>query len=130
TITGPKSVEVKLPDGNVEKIEATKGIVIATGATTIELPTFKFDPPRIIGAKEAVSLREIPKRLLVIGGGIIGLELGMVYQKFGSQLTVVEALPNILNGVDEECAKIVERKIVKKGGTIFKNAKALGHERQ
>jgi dihydrolipoamide dehydrogenase len=130
TITGPKTVEVKLPDGTVEKIEATKAIVVATGATTIELPTFKFDGKQIIGAKEAVSLREIPKRLLVIGGGIIGLELGMVYQKFGSQLTVVEALPDILTGVDPDCAKIVERKILKRGGTIFKNAKALGHEKQ
>jgi dihydrolipoamide dehydrogenase len=130
TITGPKTVEVKLPDGTIEKLEATKGIVIATGSTTIEIPTFKFDGKQIIGAKEAVSLREVPKRLLVIGGGIIGLELGMVYQKLGANLTVVEALPNILNGVDEECAKVVERKITKKGGTIFKGAKALGYEKQ
>jgi len=130
TITGPRTVEVKLPDGGTETLEATKGIVIATGSTTIELPTFKFDGQQIIGAKEAVSLRQIPKRLLVIGGGIIGLELGMVYQKFGSQLIVVEALPDILTGVDVECAKIVERRIVKHGGTIYKSAKALGYEKQ
>ena len=130
TITGPKTVSVQLPDGSTETIEATKGIVIATGSTTIEIPTFKFDPPRIIGAKEAISLREIPKRLLVIGGGIIGLELGMVYQKFGSQLTVVEALPDILTGVDPDCAKLVERRILKHGGTIHKKAKALGYEKQ
>ena len=130
TVTGPKTVEVKLPDGSTETFEATKGIIVATGSSTIEIPTFKFDGKQIIGAKEAVSLRTIPKRLLVIGGGIIGLELGMVYQKFGSQLTVVEALPQILTGVDEECAKLVERKIVKKGGTIHKNAKALGYEKQ
>ena len=84
TITGPRTVSVQLPDGTTETIEATKAIVIATGSTTIEIPSFKFDGKQIIGAKEAVSLREIPKRLLVIGGGIIGLELGMVYQKFGS----------------------------------------------
>jgi dihydrolipoamide dehydrogenase len=130
TITGPKTVSVQTAEGTTETFEATKGIVIATGASTIELPTFKFDPPRVIGAKEAVSLREIPKRLLVIGGGIIGLELGMVYQKLGAQLTVVEALPQILTGVDAECAKIVERRIVKHGGTIFVNAKALGYEKQ
>lgn len=129
-VTGPHQVEVKLPDGSVEKIEATKGIVVATGSSTIEIPSFKFDGKQIIGAKEAVSLREVPKRLLVIGGGIIGLELGMTYQKFGSQLTVVEALPQILTGVDEECAKLVERKITKKGGTIYKGAKALGVEKQ
>jgi dihydrolipoamide dehydrogenase len=129
TITGPKTVSVQTEQG-VETFEATKGIVIATGATTIEIPTFKFDPPFVIGAKEAVSLRQIPKRLVVIGGGIIGLELGMVYQKFGSQLTVLEALPQILTGVDAECAKVVERKIVKHGGTIFTKAKALGYEKQ
>jgi dihydrolipoamide dehydrogenase len=130
TVTGPRTVSVQNAEGQVETYEATKGIVIATGASTIELPTFKFDPPRVIGAKEAVSLREIPKRLLVIGGGIIGLELGMVYQKFGSQLTVVEALPQILTGVDPECAKVVERRILKHGGAIFTNAKALGYEKQ
>jgi dihydrolipoamide dehydrogenase len=130
TIVGPNRVEVTLPDGSKEQIEATKGIVVATGSSTIEIPSFKFDGKQIIGAKEAVSLREIPKRLLVIGGGIIGLELGMVYQKLGSELTVVEALPSILTGVDEDCAKIVERRIVKHGGKILKNAKALGYEKQ
>jgi dihydrolipoamide dehydrogenase len=130
TITGPRTVSVAKADGTTETFEATKGIVLATGSTTIEIPTFKFDHKQIIGAKDAVSLREIPKRLLVIGGGIIGLELGMVYQKFGSQLTVVEALPDILTGVDRDCANVVERRIVKLGGAIHKKAKALGYEKQ
>ncbi|AUX47941.1 dihydrolipoamide dehydrogenase [Sorangium cellulosum] len=130
TVVGPKRVDVTLPDGSVEQVEATKAIVIATGATTIEIPTFKFDGDTIIGAKEAVSLRRIPKRLLVIGGGVIGLELGMVYQAFGSELTVVEALPELLTGVDPDCTKVVERKIEKRGGKIYKGAKALGHEKQ
>jgi dihydrolipoamide dehydrogenase len=104
--------------------------VLATGSTTIEIPTFKFDGKQVIGAKEAVSLRQVPKRLCVIGGGIIGLELGMVYQKLGSQLTVLEALPKILTGVDAECAKVVERKIVKLGGKIHTNAKAMGYDKQ
>ncbi len=130
TIVGPKRVDVTLPDGSVEQIEATKAIVIATGSTTIEIPTFKFDGDAIIGAKEAVSLRRIPKRLLVIGGGVIGLELGMVYQAFGAELTVVEALPDLLTGVDPDCTKIVERRIEKRGGKIYKGAKALGYEKQ
>src|SRR6202012_922661 len=99
TITGPRTVSVQTAEG-VETFEATKGIVIATGSTTIEIPTFKFDPPFVIGAKEAVSLRQIPKRLVVIGGGALGLELGMTYQKFGSTITVLEALPQILTGTD------------------------------
>ena len=129
TVTGANTVRVDRKDGATETFEA-KAIVVATGATTIEIPTFKFDPPRVIGAKEAVSLREIPRRLLVIGGGIIGLELGMVYQLFGSELTVVEALPDLLTGVDPDCVKLVERNIQKRGGKIFKNAKALGYETQ
>ena len=129
-LTSPNTVEVTKADGSKESFKADKAVVLATGASTIEIPTFKFDGKKIIGAREAVSLREIPKRLLVIGGGIIGLELGMVYQKFGSQLTVLEALPGILNGVDADCAKVVERRITKHGGTIHVGAKALGYETQ
>lgn len=130
TLLSPTTVEVKLPDGGVEQFEATKGIVLATGSSTIEIPAFKFDGKQVIGAREAVSLREIPKRLLVIGGGVIGLELGMVYQKLGAQLTVVEALPELLTGIDAECTKVVERRILKRGGAIHKNAKALGYDKQ
>ena len=129
-LASPNTVEVTKADGSKETFKADKAVVLATGASTIEIPTFKFDGKKIIGAREAVSLREIPKRLLVIGGGIIGLELGMVYQKFGSQLTVLEALPSILNGVDPDCAKVVERRITKHGGTIHVGAKALGYETQ
>ncbi len=128
-LVGKNRVDVTKADGTVEQIEA-KNIVLATGSSTIEIPSFKFDDKQIIGAKEAVSLRQVPKRLLVIGGGVIGLELGMVYQAFGAQLTVVEFLPNLLNGVDQDCVKVVERKITKRGGKIYKNAKAMGYERQ
>ena len=128
TLTGPNTIEIAGADGKTETIEA-KSIVIATGATTIELPTFKFDGKQIIGAREAVSLREIPKRLLVIGGGVIGLELGMVYQKLGAELVVVEALPTLLPGTDPDCSAVVEKRLVKLGGKVFKNAKALGYEK-
>jgi dihydrolipoamide dehydrogenase len=77
-----------------------------------------------------VSLREIPQRLLVIGGGIIGMELGGAYQRLGSALTVVEALPNLLTGVDADVAAVVERAYVKHGAKILKGAKALGYEYQ
>jgi dihydrolipoamide dehydrogenase len=129
-VTGPKQVTVKTREGTTEVIEATKAIVIATGSSTIEIPSFKFDGKRVIGAKEAVSLREIPKRLLVIGGGVIGLELGGAYQRMGSELTVVEALPNLLTGVDLDVAAVVERAYTKHGAKILKTAKALGYEPQ
>jgi dihydrolipoamide dehydrogenase len=129
-VTGPKTVTVKTREGTTEVIEAKKGIVVATGASTIEISSFKFDGKQIIGAKEAVSLREIPRRLLVIGGGIIGMELGGAYQHLGSELTVVEALPTVLTGIDPDVAGVVERLYVKRGAKILKGAKALGYERQ
>jgi dihydrolipoamide dehydrogenase len=129
TLTGKDTVEVKRKDGSTESFKANKAIVIATGASTIELEGFVFDGDKIIGAKEAVSLAHVPKRLLVIGGGIIGLELGSVYQKLGSELTVCEALPDLLTGTDPDCVKVVERKLVKHGAKIFKKAFAKGVEK-
>src|SRR5271165_2342288 len=129
-VTGPKQVTVKTREGGTEVIEASKAIVVATGSSTIEIPSFKFDGKRVIGAREAVSLREIPRRLLVIGGGIIGMELGGAYQRLGSELTVVEALPNVLTGVDADVAAVVERAYVKHGAKILKGAKALGYEQE
>jgi dihydrolipoamide dehydrogenase len=128
-LVGKDTVEVTTKDGAKEILKATKGIVIATGSSTVEIPTFKFDGKQIIGAKEAVSLREIPKRLLVIGGGVIGLELGTVYQKLGSELFVAEAQPNLLGTHDQDCVKLVERKLVKHGAKIFKKALAKGYEK-
>ena len=129
-VVAKNKVEVKTNEGATETIEATKAIVIATGSSTIEIPTFKFDGSQIIGAREAVSLQSVPKRLLVIGGGVIGLELGSVYQKLGSELTVVEATAGLLPGVDPDLTAVVEKRLVKHGAKIFKGAKALGYEKQ
>jgi dihydrolipoamide dehydrogenase len=115
-------------NGNVEVLVA-KSIVIATGSATIQIPGFEFDGKTVIGAREAVSLSQIPRRLAVIGGGVIGLELGMVYQAFGSELSVVELTPNLLPGTDPDCVKLVERTITKRGGKILKGAKAERFER-
>lgn len=128
-VTGPHQVEVTLADDTREQYEATKAIVVAAGATTIEIPSLPFDGKRVIGAREAVSLRTIPKRLCVIGGGVIGLELGTVYQALGSKLTIVEALPQLLTGVEPDCTQVVERKLTRRGATIYKNAKAKSVER-
>lgn len=129
-VISPHAVEVVLPDGNRETHEAGKAIVIATGASTVAIPGFSFDGTQVIGAREAVGLRRIPKRLCVIGGGVIGLELGTVYKKLGSELTVVEALPQLLTGIDTDCVQVVERKLTRQGARILKNAKALACERQ
>jgi dihydrolipoamide dehydrogenase len=128
-VTGPRTVEVKTAEGTIETLEATKAIVVATGSSTIEIPAFKFDGKQVIGAREAVSLREIPKRILVIGGGVIGMELGCVYQKLGSEITVVEMTASLLPGVDPECTAVVEKRFVKHGGKVMKSARAAGYER-
>lgn len=128
-IASRRSVVVTAGDGSTSELEASRGIVVATGAKTIEIPSLPFDGKQVIGAREAVSLREVPKRLCVIGGGVIGLELGSVYQKLGSELTVVEALPQLLTGVEPDCTQVVERKLKKAGAKILKQAKALGYER-
>jgi len=124
-----KTLEVTTKSGEKRRITATKGIVVATGSATIQVPGFEFDGKTIIGAREAVSLRTLPKRLVVIGGGVIGLELGMVYQTLGVELTVVELTPSLLPGVDPDCVKVVEKNITKRGGKVLKNTRAERYER-
>jgi dihydrolipoamide dehydrogenase len=126
-LIGPRTIEVEGKSGK-SRLTASKGIVIATGSATIQVPGFEFDGQRIIGAREAVSLRKVPKRLVVIGGGVIGLELGMVYQSFGSELTVVELTNSLLPGIDPDCTRIVERTIQKRGGKILKGTRADRYE--
>jgi dihydrolipoamide dehydrogenase len=120
----PHTLEVAGHDGSKRRLRAKKGIAVATGSATIQIPGFDFDGMRVIGAREAVSLRRIPRRLVVIGGGVIGLELGMVYQGFGAELTVIELTETLLPGVDPDCIKVVERALTKRGAKIFKSAKA------
>ncbi len=122
-------VEVTEKGGGKRRISASKAIVIASGSATIQVPGLEFDGEIIIGAREAVSLRKIPERLVVVGGGVIGLELGMVYQAFGSQLTVVELTGSLLPGIDPDCVKLVERAITKRGGRVLKGTRAEKVER-
>ena len=127
-VAGHRSVAITTREGTTETVEVTKGIVIATGSSTIEIPGFRFDGTRVIGAKQAVSLREVPKRLVVVGGGAIGMELGGAYQRFGSEIAIVETLPHLLTGVDPDVVAVVERKYTTRGAKILKNAKALGYD--
>ncbi len=124
-LTGPRTVVVTGGDGATTELVAERAVVIATGSSTIEVPGFEFDGTRVIGAREAVSLRAVPRRLLVIGGGVIGLELGGVYQALGAELTVVELMPTLLPGVDPECVQVVERRLRKRGAAVLTRAKAL-----
>jgi dihydrolipoamide dehydrogenase len=104
-------------------IEAAN-IVLATGSRPIEIPGFTYDGNRIVDSTGALAFREVPGRLLVIGGGYIGLEIGTLYAKLGSKVTVVEALPAILPGTDPELAQVVARKLKKMGVEVLTGAKA------
>jgi dihydrolipoamide dehydrogenase len=127
TFVGPNALDVKKPDGTVVRVEA-KSIVIATGSRPVQIPGFTFDDKRVIDSTGALALTEIPKRMAVVGGGYIGLELGTVFAKLGTKVTVVEALPTILNGMDPECVAVVQRKLKKLGVEILTEVKAKGWE--
>ncbi|MCE9574806.1 MAG: dihydrolipoyl dehydrogenase [Deltaproteobacteria bacterium] len=107
---------------------AAKNVVIATGSRPIEIPGFKPDGKRIIDSTGALALDAVPARMIVIGGGYIGLELGMVYAKFGTKVTVVEALPSILASMDKECVAVLAKKLRKMGVEVLVNTKARSWE--
>ena len=123
-IVSPTKIEVKTKDG-VMAIEA-QAIVVASGSRPIQIPGFAVDNVKILDSTGALALGEIPKRLVVIGGGYIGLELGMMYAKLGSAVTVVEGTPTLLPGNDPELVQVVARKMKKLGITSFLEAKAKG----
>jgi dihydrolipoamide dehydrogenase len=129
TFVSPNAIEVSAGDGEKTRLEAG-AFIVATGGKPVEIPGFPFDGKDVWSAKEAVDLPEIPKRLVCIGGGVIGMELGTVYAKLGSQVTFVEALPQILTGVDPEAVRLVQKGIRQRGGTVHVNAKAKGYERK
>jgi dihydrolipoamide dehydrogenase len=123
-ITGPKSVEVTTADGTKTTYTATKGIVVATGASVIQIPGFEVDGETVITAQEAVSLKSAPERMVIIGGGVIGLELGMVYMKLGTKVTVVELMDQLLPGTDPDLVRVVQKHLRQGGVEVFTEAKA------
>jgi dihydrolipoamide dehydrogenase len=120
-------VDVALNDGKTESYKA-KNVIIATGSIPIELPFLKFDEKRVLSNIGALTIPEVPKHLVVIGGGVIGLELGSVWRRLGAKVTVVELMPTILPGNDEEIIKEADKTFRKQGldlrvGTKVTNAK-------
>jgi dihydrolipoamide dehydrogenase len=128
SFVSPKSVEVILQNGSKTMIEFDQAIV-ACGSKSIEIPGFKIDGKDVVDSKEALDWTVAPKRLAVIGGGVIGLEIGMLFQKFGTQVTVVELGDQLLPGTDKEVAKAIEKICTKRKIAIHLNAKALGYEK-
>jgi dihydrolipoamide dehydrogenase len=118
------TVELTGGDGKGKTTITADHIVVATGSRPIEIPGFKFDGQRIVDSTGALDFAAVPEKLTVIGGGYIGIEIGTLYAKLGSKVTVVEALPNILAGNDPEIVQLVARKLKKLGVEVLTGAKA------
>jgi dihydrolipoamide dehydrogenase len=121
-IAAPGRIEVKSADGKTETVE-TKAIVIATGSDVARLKGIAIDEQRIVSSTGALALSKVPAKLLVVGAGVIGLELGSVWRRLGAQVHVVEFLDRILPGMDLDVAKSFQRLLQKQGITFKLSSK-------
>lgn len=119
-----KTLEVKSSSGT--DTYTAKAFVIATGSRVVQIPSLPFNGKNIVSSTEALDFEEVPKKLVVVGGGFIGVEIGTAYAKLGSEVTIVEALDAILPTTDKELVTVVEKKMKKLGITVITSAKALG----
>jgi dihydrolipoamide dehydrogenase len=128
-LAAPNAVEARAKDGTVRAITA-KNIIVATGSDVAALPGVTIDEQQIVSSTGALSLKEPPKRLLVVGGGYIGLELGSVWRRLGSKVTVVEFLDRITPGLDGEVAKQFQRILTRQGMAFQLSTKVTGVDRK
>src|SRR5438128_2299111 len=124
-ILGTGKVEVEGNDRKTQAVE-TKNIVIATGSDIAQLKGIEIDERRIVSSTGALSLDKVPASLLIVGAGVIGLELGSVWQRLGAKVTVVEFLDRILPGMDGEIARQFQRILEKQGFAFKLGAKVTG----
>ncbi|MEA2977745.1 MAG: dihydrolipoamide dehydrogenase [Alphaproteobacteria bacterium] len=124
-IAAAGKVDVKGQDGKSQTLD-TKSIVIATGSDVAKLKGIDIDEKRIVSSDTAIALDKVPERLLVVGAGVIGLELGSVWRRLGAQVTVVEFLDRILPGMDSEVCKQSQRILEKQGMTFKLSSKVTG----
>lgn len=131
TITGPKTLTVKPAGGAGGEVQEItfENLIIASGASVVQIPGFEYDGDLVGYAKHGVSYDPIPKRLVIIGGGVIGCELGTVYAKLGSQVTIVEMMPSILPGTDPDLIRPVLKRMKKRGMEVITGARAKGVKR-
>lgn len=125
---GERKVKVTSQENNEEVIEADN-IIIATGSRPAAIPDFDLDGESVITSTEALALTEVPSRLVVIGGGYIGMELGMMYSKLGTKVTIVEMLDQLLPGFEEEVVRVVARQLKKQGLDSYVRARARSWKR-
>jgi dihydrolipoamide dehydrogenase len=124
-ITAPGKIEVKADDGKTQIVE-TKNIIIATGSDVARLNGIAIDEKRVVSSTGALDLTQVPQKLVVVGAGIIGMELGSVWRRLGAQVTVVEFLDHILPGIDGEVARTFHRLQQKQGIEFKLSSKVAG----
>ena len=126
-LAAPDRVEVE-GEGGTRTLNA-RHVLLATGSVPVELPFLKFDGERIIDSTAALSIPSVPEHLVVVGGGVIGLELGSVWRRLGASVTVLEAMPTILPGMDAEVVKQMSRILKKQGFDVRTGTKVTGASR-
>lgn len=126
-LAAPDRVEVQGADGNTRALPA-KQVLLATGSVPVELPFLPFDGERIVDSTGALSFPEVPEHLVVVGGGYIGLELGSVWLRLGTRVTIVEAMPTLLPLMDAELVRNVDRIMRKQGFEIRTGTRVTGAE--
>lgn len=121
-ILNPNTVEVTDANGTKTQIQ-TKNIMIATGSEPVELPFLKFDEKKILSSTEALALDYVPKEMLVVGGGVIGLEMASVWARLGSKVTVIEFADQICGMMDQDCVNVLLRSMKKLGISFMTSTK-------
>jgi dihydrolipoamide dehydrogenase len=129
TLRAGNLVDVAAADGSVTTYEA-RNVIIATGSLPFELPFLEFDEERVLSNIGALKIPVVPKHLVVVGGGVIGLELGSVWRRLGAKVTVVELMPGILPGTDEDVVKEADKVFRKQGLEIRTGTKVTGARRE
>jgi dihydrolipoamide dehydrogenase len=129
SFAGGNTVNIRANDGSTRTVEA-KAIIIATGSEPTPLPGITVNEQDVVSSTGALTLKTVPKRLLVIGAGYIGLEMGSVWRRLGAQVTVVEFLDRITPGLDGEVAKHFQRILAKQGMTFKLGTKVVGVDRK
>src|SRR6185295_2174349 len=123
----PHHMTVTMADGKKQTIRF-KNAIIAAGSEAVKLPFLPKDDPRIVTSTGALELRQSPKRMLVIGGGIIGLEMGTVYSTLGARLDVVEMLDGLMQGADRDLVKVWQKMNAPRFNKIMLKTKTVGGE--
>ncbi|MES1917096.1 MAG: hypothetical protein MHM6MM_008855, partial [Cercozoa sp. M6MM] len=126
--SGEHQVAVDTLDGGSELV-TSENVLLATGSDVAPLPGLEIDEETVLSSTGALALREAPEKLAVIGGGVIGLEMGSVWNRLGSDVTVVEFLPRLCPGVDAECERVFRKALKKQGLGMRLSTKVLGAER-